>query len=129
MNVIGIIQDDWAHEPRVRDACLHMWRELASREVHLDHYTFDDLRQFAEQDDPAVVSQALLYLSNPKLRILKTCLMYEFNGGFFELPDDEVNHYSRGEEVFHPEYGEPIGEAEILVCFTPGACLQKKAAR
>ena len=129
MNVTGIIQDDWAHEPSVRDACLHVWKALASREDHLDHYTFEDLRQFAEQDDPTVLSQALLYLSNPKLKVLKTCLMYEFNGSFLELPDDEVDHYSRGEEVIHPEYGEAIDESEILVCFTPGAGLQQKAAR
>lgn len=129
MNVTGIIQDDWALEPRVREACLHVWQALSARESHLDHYTFDDLLQFAEQDDRGVVSQALLYLSNPKLKVLKTCLMYEFNGGFFELPADEVAHYSRGEEVIHPEYGEPIDESEILVCFTPGAGLQQKAAR
>lgn len=127
MNITRIIQDDWAHEPSVRDACLHVWMALDSREAHLDHYTFDDLQQFSKQDDPAIVSQVLLYLSNPKLRVLKTCLMYEFNGGFFELPDDEVAHYSLGEEVIHPEYGEPINESEILVCFTSGAGLQQKA--
>ena len=127
MNVIEIIRSDWAQEPGVRDACLHLWTALASREDHLDHYTFDDLRRFAEQDDLAVLSQALLYLSNPKLKVLKTCLMYEFNGCFLELPDDEVDHYSRGEEVIHPEYGEAIGESEILVCFTPGVGLQRKA--
>lgn len=124
-----IIQDDWAHEPSVRDACLHVWNVLASRTEHLDHYTFDDLRQFAEQEDPSVLSQALLYLSNPKLKVLKTCLMYEFNGGFLELPEDEVDRYSRGQEVIHPEYGEPIDESEILVCFTPGAGLKKKGSR
>lgn len=128
MNVSGIIQDDWAHEPSVRDVCLNVWKALASCEDHLDHYTFEDLRQFAEQDDPAVLSQALLYLSNPKLKVLKTCLMYEFNGSFIALPDDEVDHYSTGEEVIHPEYGQPIEESEILVCFTPGAGLQQRAA-
>lgn len=124
-----IIQNDWAHMPSVRDACLHVWHALTSREEHLDHYTFADLQQFAQQDDPSVVSQAILYLSNPKLKVLKTCLMYEFDGGFFELPDDEVAHYSLGEEVIHPEFGELIDESEILVCFTPGANLQKKASR
>ena len=124
-----IIQDDWAHEPRVMNACLRVWKVLVSREDHLDHYTFDDLCQFAEQEDPAVVSLALLYLSNPKLKVLKTCLMYEFNGNFSELPDDEVDHYSQGKVVIHPEYGEPIDESEILVCFTPGTGLQQRADR
>lgn len=128
MNVAGIIQDDWAHEPDVRDACLHVWQALSNREAQLDHYTFDDLQQFADVEDRAVVSQALLYLANPKLKVLKTCLMYEFNGGFFELPAAEVAHYSKGEGVIHPEYGEPIDESEILVCFTPGAGLNQKAA-
>lgn len=128
MNVTGIIQDDWAHEPSVRDACLHVWTTLASQPEYLDHYTFDDLRQFAKQDDPSVLSQALLYLSNPKLKILKTCLMYEFNGSFLELPDEEVDRYSRGEVVIHPEYGEPLDEADILVCFIPGAALHQKGS-
>lgn len=128
MNVIGIIQDDWAHDLGVRNACLHVWQALASRESHLDHYTFDDLQQFAEEADRTVVSQALIYLANPKLKVLKTCLMYEFNGGFFELPAEEVAHYSKGEGVIHPEYGERIDESEILVCFTAGAGLQRKAA-
>ena len=129
MNVAGIIQDDWAHEPGVRDACLHVWQALSNREAHLDHYTFVDLQQFAEVEDRTVVSQALLYLANPKLKVLKTCLMYEFNGGFFELPAEEVAHYSQGEGVIHPEYGQPLDESEILMCFTPGAGLQQKAAR
>ena len=124
----GIIQDDWAHEPRVREACLHVWQALSARESQLDHYSFDDLQRCARDEDRTVVSQALLYLSNPRLKVLKTCLMYEFNGGFFELPAEEVAHYSKGEGVIHPEYGEPIDESEILVCFTPGAGLQQKAA-
>ena len=126
MNVTGIIQDDWAHEPGVRDACLHVWHALSARKSHLDHYTFDDLQQFSEAADRTLVSQALLYLSNPRLKVLKTCLMYEFNGGYFELPAEEVAHYAKGEGVIHPEYGEPISESEILVCFTPGVGLQQK---
>jgi len=128
VNVTGIIHDDWASEPSVRDACLHLWQALSEKESHLDHYTFDDLQKFAEVADHAVVAQALLYLSNPKLRVLRTCLMYEFNGGYFELPAEEVEHYSKGEGVIHPEYGEPVDESEILVCFTPGAGLHQKAA-
>lgn len=128
MNVTGIIQDDWAHEPRVMDACLHLWRALFARDSHLDHYTFDDLQQFAKEEDRSVVAQALLYLANPRLKVLKTCLMYEFNGGYFELPAEEIAHYSKGEGVIHPEYGEPIDESQILICFTPGAGLQQKAA-
>ena len=128
MNVTKIIQDDWAHDPSVRDACVHVWETLASSKVHLDHYTFHDLQKISELDDPAQVSQALLYLSNPKLKVLKTCLMYEFNGGFFELPDLEVAHYSSGEGVIHPEYGELLDESEILICFTPGTGLHSKAS-
>jgi len=125
--VAGTIQDDWAHEPRVRDACLHVWQALSARESHLDHYSFDDLLQLSEQADRALVSQALLYLSNPRLKVLRTCLMYEFNGGYFELPAEEVAHYARGEGVIHPEYGEPVDESAILVCFTPGVGLLRKA--
>lgn len=129
MSVTTTIQNDWANEPGVREACLHVWEALADRESHLDHYTFDDIQKFAEEDDRSVVAQVVLYLSNPKLKVLQTCLMYEFNGLYIELPEDEILHYSNGEEVIHPEYGEPLPESEILVCFTPGAGLQGKAAR
>ncbi len=122
------IQDDLAHEPGVKDACLRVWRALANRESHLDHYTFDYLKQLAEEGDRTVVSQALLYLSNPRLKVLRICLMYEFKGGIFELPAEEMAHYSKGEGVIHPEYGEPIDESEILICFTAGAGLQQKVA-
>lgn len=128
MNVPGIIQNDWAAEPGVMAACLHVWRALSARQSHLDHYTFSDLQKLAEEPDVALVSLALLYLSNPRLKILKTCLMYEFRDGYFELPDEEVAHYAKGEVVIHPEFGEPIPESEILICFTPSVGLQRKEA-
>lgn len=128
MSVIGIIQHDWAHAPSVRDACLHIWTALSQRASHLDHYTFEDLLGFAEAKDPSPVAEALLYLSNPRLRILKTCLMYESRGLLVELPPEEVEHYSKGEGVIHPDRGEPIEDSEILICFTPGAALLQKAA-
>lgn len=128
MSVTGIIRRDWAHKPSVRDACLHVWQALSQRRLHLDHYTFADLQEFAEVADPSLVAEALLYLSNPKLRVLKTCLMYESNGLFLELPPEEVDHYSKGEGVIHPDRGEPIDESEILICFVPGASLLQKAA-
>ncbi len=128
MNIPGIIQNDWAAEPGVMAACLHIWRALSAQQSHLDHYTFRDLQQLAEEPDVALVSKALLYLSNPRLKILKICLMYEFRDCYFELPDDEVTHYSKGEVMIHPEFGEPIPKSEILVCFTPSVGLQRKKA-
>lgn len=125
----GVIQDDWASEPGVMQACLHVWHALSARENQLDHYTFAELLQFAGVNDESQVSRALLYLANPKLKVLQTCLMYEFNGNFLELPDEEVKHYSKGEVVIHPEFGEPIPESEILLCFTPGARLQDEGAK
>jgi len=126
MSVVGIIQDDWAAEPGVMDACLGIWRGLAARKTHLDHYTFTDLQLLANEPDLALVTKALLYLSNPRLKVLKTCMMYEFRGGYFELPDEEVAHFSKGEGVVHPELGQPLLETEILVCFTAGVGLQGK---
>ena len=124
----GMIQDDWAAEPSVMQACLHVWHALSTRAYQLDHYSFAELAQLAEASDESLVSKALLYLANPKLKVLKTCLMYEFDGQLIELPDDEVAHYSKGEAVIHPHFGEPLPESEILICFTPGARLQHKDA-
>lgn len=128
MNVDGVIQDDWASEPGVMQACLHVWHALSAREHHLDHYTFDDLFHLAQASDESLVTRALSYLATPKVRVLKTCLMYEFNGGFYELPEEEVRHFSRGEAVIHPEFGKPIPESRIMLCFTPGVTLKNKGA-
>ena len=126
MTVEGLIQEDWASEPGVMQACLKIWRALSSKGYQLDHYTFSDLAQLSESTDEPLVSRALLYLATPKLKVLKTCLMYEFDGGIFELPNEEVARYARGESVIHPEFGEPIPESEVLVCFTPGSRLRSE---
>lgn len=104
-------------------ACLHIWHALSALEHQLDHYTFGELVVLSGTHDESLVARALLYLSTPKLRVLKTCLMYEFDGNLFELPDDEVTHYWKGESVIHPEFGEPMPESEILICFTSGVRL------
>lgn len=124
-----VIRTDWANEPSIQDACLHVWNALVNASTHLDHYSFSDIRRIAEVDDDKVVAQAVMYLSNPNLRVLNTCLMYEYRGYFYELPKEEANHYAKGEEVFHPELGEPISTADILVFFTPGPGLQEKTPR
>ncbi|WCM92868.1 hypothetical protein M5C99_21410 [Acidovorax sp. NCPPB 2350] len=124
MTLDDVIRGDWASEPGVTEACLAVWRALSTRDHQLDHYTFDELARLANSDSEAVVSKALLYLASPKLKVLRTCLMYEFNGGIFELPEEEVSHYSKGEDIIHPEFGTPISDSEILVCFTPGPSLR-----
>ena len=128
MNIDSVIRDDWASEPGMMHACLHVWRALSSREHQLDHYTFSDLHLYSQVSDESLVAQALTYLASPRLRVLKTCLMYEFNGGFYELPEAEVRRYAHGQAVIHPEFGEPIPDSEILICFIPGATLKKEGA-
>jgi hypothetical protein len=55
--------------------------------------------------------------------------MYEDDGYFFELPAEELAHYARGEPLIHPRFGERLSEAEVLVCFSPGAALNPGEAR
>lgn len=126
MNVTKSIEEDWSSEPKIRDACLNLWSELAARQVHLDHYTFGDLQSMSKENDPSLVSKALLYFSNPRLQVLKTCLMYEFRGLYLALPDEEVEHFSKGDVIVHPEFGEPIPESEIIICFTVGRGLHDR---
>jgi hypothetical protein len=126
MSVDEVIQGDWASEPGIMEACLQVWHTLFAQGYQLDHYTFSELAQLTKSSDEKLVSRVLLYLASPKLKVLSTCLMYEFEGGLFELPEGEVAHYAKGEEVIHPEFGEPIPESEILLCFTPGPRLRSK---
>jgi hypothetical protein len=129
MNVEKVIQDDWALEPRAMAACLQVWRALFSQGYQLDHYTFSELAQLTNSSDEELVSRVLLYLTTPKLKVLNTCLMYEFQDVFLELPEEEVDHYAKGEDVIHPHYGEPIHESEILFCFTPGSRLRSEGKK
>lgn len=126
MNVEEVILGDWASEPRAMEACLQLYRALFSQGYQLDHYTFSELAQLSESSDKELVSQVLLYLATPKLKVLNTCLMYEFQGGLIELPEEEVDHYAKGAEVIHPQYGVPIHESEIVFCFTPGPRLRSE---
>lgn len=126
MSLESVIQNDWVDEPGVMQACLHIWKALAARSYQFDHYTFAELAQLSGESDESLIAKAILYLANPKIRVLKTCMMYEFDGAFFELPADEIAHYSKGEAVIHPEFGEPIPESEILLCFIPGPRLLNK---
>lgn len=128
MNLDSVIQQDWATDPDTMQACLRLWHALSSRVHQLDHYTFDSLAELSETGDESVAAKALLYLASPKLKVLKTCLMYEFNGYVLELPEEEVLHFSRGEAVVHPELGEPLQSSEILMCFVPGVRLQTEGA-
>ncbi|WP_289241367.1 hypothetical protein [Delftia sp.] len=107
-------------------ACLHVWYALSNFDHQSDHYTFAELARYSNSTDELLISRALLYLSNPRLRVLKTCLMYEFDGMLSELPAEEAEHYSRGDQVIHPEYGEPLPEDEIILCFTPGPELDSR---
>jgi len=120
VTIESVIRDDWASKPIVMEACLNIWHALSARAYQLDHYTFGELAELAKANDEVLTSTVLLYLASPKLKVLKTCLMYEFADGIFELPEDEVAHYANGDDVIHPDSGEPIPESEILVCFTPG---------
>lgn len=129
MNVEEVILGDWALEPMAMEACLQVWRSLFSQGYQLDHYTFSELAQLSNSSDEELVSRVLLYLATPKLKVLNTCLMYEFQDGLFELPEEEVDHYAKGEEVIHPHYGVPIHESEIVFCFTPGPRLRSEGGK
>lgn len=128
MSVAGIIEEDWSAEPGIKDACLSVFNALMTRSTHPDHYTFDDLKEFAKNAESTQFSRALLYLSTPRLKVLRTCLMYEYRGMYLELPEEELNHFSLGEAVIHPEFGEPIAKSDILICFTVAADLSEGAS-
>jgi hypothetical protein len=128
VKIDDLIQKDWGSDPGIRQACLNVWQALSTRTSQKDHYTFAELTSFAGSADELSVSRALLYLASPKLKVLKTCLLYEFNEILSELPVEEVEHYARGEAVIHPEFGEPISASDILVCFVPGAQLRSGTA-
>lgn len=129
MNVEKFIKEDWHDEPVMMDVCQKIWLRLCGESVHPDHYTFGDFRQFSNEAGDKVLARALIYLATPRLQVLQTCLMYQFNDLLLELPEEEVTHYSSGEAVIHPEFGEPIAEADLLMCFTAGRALRPEGAK
>jgi hypothetical protein len=126
VSAVGFIKSDWDSEPHVQQACLNILKGLKKSLNHPEHYTFRDLAALSNTDDEVVVSKALLYLAAPRIKILKARLMYEWDGFFHDLPDDEVENYSKGEEVVHPQNGEPLDSSQILISFILGDALVKR---
>lgn len=123
MGVDSVIKCDWASEPRVLQACLQLWAVLSQRDVQLDHYSFEELSSYAGSDDDSLMSRVVLYFASPKLKIIRLCIMYESEGCWVALPDEEVERYSSGESVVHPELGVVIDDSDLIVCFVPGDAL------
>lgn len=88
------IEEDWHDEPVIVDVCQKIWAWLCSETVYPDHYTFGDFRQTSHPADDKVLAKALIYLASPRMQVLQTCLMYEFNELLLELHEEEVQHYA-----------------------------------
>lgn len=132
MNIEKFIAEDWQDQPVISGVCQTIWIRLCTESPHPDHYTFGDFRQIACENhevNDQLLAKALIYLASPRLQVLQTCLMYEFKDTLLELPEEEVNHYASGQAVIHPEFGEPIAESDLFLCFTAGHSLRSEVTK
>lgn len=120
MKIEAQIANDWPEGSPVVGVCVRLWRNLQAVALS-DHYSYHELQEMASAPADKELIQALLYLSNPTLALLKPTLLYEDSQGYiFELPSDEVDRYMTGEAVINPSTGTTIDPADLLVSFVPG---------
>ena len=96
---------------------------MAERDVELFNYVFEEVYTYDGSDDDSLMSRVVLYVANLMLKIIRLCIMYESEGCWVALPDEEVERYSSGESVVHPELGVVIDDSDLIVCFVPGDAL------
>lgn len=121
MNVEEYIRQDWPESSAVSRICFRLWEGLRKQGLSADHYTFNELKDLAAAREERDLAQALLYLSNSNLRVLKPSFLYETErGDIFELPSVEADRFVLGQTVIHPDSGMPLDPSEVLVAFVPG---------
>lgn len=113
---------DWPDESFVRDVVVRLTEKLSSMPLE-EHYTFDRLLDLSNADRGSL-SEALLYLANPVLKVLSVSLLYStLEGDLLELPEAEAAHFARKEPVVDPHTGRHLSADEVYVSFVPGARL------
>lgn len=128
MNFEDRIRHDWQGNEALASVCLCLVRALRMH-PRLDHYTFNQLRDWARTENLEFLARALLYLSSPPVGMLRASVMYEDEGTLLELPREELLHYETGEDVVHPKSGEKVPRTDLFVAFEPGEVLRTEGAR
>ncbi len=118
-----LIHLEWSSDQRMAKACLRTWHAIALRSAQPEVYTFDELAELTGKRDVSRALQVVLYLSNPKVRVLELRLTYQSQGNSFRLSDHQVQRRFEGDVVLHPETGAPITDSDIAISFTPGSRL------
>jgi hypothetical protein len=122
------IRHDWQDNEPIASVCLSLVEALCNHPV-FDHYSFAQLREWADTEDLQFLARALLYLSSPSLDVLRPSIMYEEDGTLLELPHEEILDFERGHDVVHPRSGERVPRADLIVAFEPGNVLRALEAR
>jgi hypothetical protein len=120
------IRHDWQGNDALASVCLCLVQALRMH-PRFDHYTFNQLREWARTENLESLARALFYLSSPPVGMLRASVMYEDEGTLLELPREELLHYERGEDVVHPKSGEKLPRAELFVAFEPGEVLRTES--
>jgi hypothetical protein len=125
MTVDEFIATDWPTQSSVGSLCLSLWKGLQN-DTPADHYTLGTLRELSHAEDSESLAVAVMYLATAKVGVLETSLLYEVDGLFVEVPQEDQLLHSRGEPVVHPRSGMPMEDDQLFVVFVPGPKLLPK---
>lgn len=109
----GVFEEDWPDDVEVASVC-HAIHGFLSNAPAQDHFSYRQLREAVGSNSDRALAKALVYLSNPRLRLIK--LVY-----FVATGDDveEVQPDDQG-DLRDPVSGELLDYTKVFTGFEAG---------
>jgi hypothetical protein len=89
MNYLEIFKKDWRDDAEIASLCLAVYRFLSTAK-HQDHYSYAQLKEATGTSNDNKLAQALLYLSNPRLNIVRFVFFVEHGDDMHEVFPNEA---------------------------------------
>lgn len=121
MNFLQVFSQDWPDDAETASLCaaVHFFLEQARTQ---DHYTFAQIRDAVGISDARKLAEALLYMSNPRLKLIKII--------FFKPEGDEITEIEPNSsgEFIDEATGEELDSSELLMGFERGTFYSDRKA-
>lgn len=121
MNLLQVFKQDWPDDAETASLCasVHFFLEQTSTQ---DHYTFAQIRDAVGISDARKLAEALLYMSNPRLKLIKII--------FFKPDGDEITEIEPNSsgEFIDETTDEELDSRELLMGFERGTFYSNRKA-
>jgi hypothetical protein len=113
MDALQIFEQDWPNDADVASLCaaVHIFLEHAGPQ---DHYTFAQIRSAVGAENDGKLAQALLYMSSPRLQLIKFIFFKPYGEEIVEIePNDDG-------EFIDEDSGEELSSDDLMTGFERG---------